>query len=148
MDIKESVKKIADGLGRKISGKGNVLSCEATITERKVFLSKKKLTYAFKVKVDDEAKTIRFTEMLKEAGSGFSTGGGGLDSEMSTGFGFKKETYNTMSGVREGTIEESSKLFGKTCEYKFDYSKARKQIEAIAEEAGYKFDYSVLSTGF
>lgn len=111
-------------------------------------MSKKKLTYLFKVKIDDEAKTVRFTEMLKETGSGFSTGSGGFDSEMSTGVGFKTESYNTMSGAREGAIEESSKLFGKTYQYKFDYAKSRKQVEKIAKEAKYKFEYSVLPIGF
>lgn len=148
MDIKESVRKIATEIGGKVSEKGNVLSCETTIAERKVFLSKKKLTYSFKAKIDDGAKTVKFTEMLKEASSGLSTGGGGFDSEMSSGIGFKTESYNTMSGAREGTIEESSKLFGKTYKYKFDYSKTRKEIEKIAENAGYKFEYSVLPVGF
>lgn len=147
MAIKESIKKVADELGGKINEKGNVLSCEAIIAERKAFLSKKKLTYSFKVKIDDEAKTVKFTEMLKEAGSGLSSGGN-FDGDMSPGIGFKTESYNTTSGAREGTIEESSKLFGKTYEYKFDYAKTRKEIEKITKDAGYKFEYSVLPTGF
>jgi len=148
MNIKESVKKIGDELGGETNEKGDVLSCTATIAERKVFLSKKKLSYIFRVKIDDEAKTVRFTEMLKEVSSGLSSGVPGSDAEMSTGFGFKTETYNTMSGAREGTIEENSKLFGKTYKYKFDYANTRKQVEKIAEGAGYKFKYSILPTGF
>ncbi|MHB1324864.1 MAG: hypothetical protein ACYC0L_01460 [Thermoleophilia bacterium] len=34
------------------------------------------------------------------------------DGDMSPGFGFKKETYKTGAGPREGTIEEQSTLFG------------------------------------
>jgi hypothetical protein len=141
--MKEVVEKIAKDLDGKVSEKKGIISVEATIAERKAFLSRKKLTYSFKVKIDDKKKEVKFSEMLKEAGSGFSSGGG-FDSEMSTGFGFKKESYNTMSGAREGTIEESSKLFGKDFEYKFDYAKVRKEIEAAAKDKGYKFDYQVL----
>ena len=38
------------------------------------------------------------------AGSGVSAG--------DSGFGFKKETYKTGKGTREGSIEEQSTLFG------------------------------------
>jgi hypothetical protein len=141
--MKEVIEKITKELDGRVSEKKGIVSVEATIAERKAFLSKKKLTYSFKVKADDENKVVQFSEMLKEAGSGFSSGGG-FDSEMSTGFGFKKESYNTLSGAREGSIEESSKLFGKTFEYKFDYSKVRKEIEAAAKAKGYKFEYQIL----
>ena len=44
---------------------------------------------------------------------------------MSTGFGFKKETYNTFGKERTGSIEEQSKLFGKDYSYKFDFGTFR-----------------------
>ncbi len=141
--MKKVVEKIAKELEGKVSEKKGIISVEATIAERKAFLSKKKLTYSFQAKINDEDKSVLFSEMLKEAGSGFSSGGG-FDGEMSTGFGFKKESYNTMSGSREGSIEESSKLFGKDYQYKFDYSKVRKEIESAAKEKGYKFEYQIL----
>jgi hypothetical protein len=139
----EVIEKIAKEIDGKVSEKKGIINVEATIAERKAFLSKKKLTYSFQVKVNDEDKTVTFSEMLKEAGSGFSSGGG-FDSEMSTGFGFKKESYNTMSGAREGSIEESSKLFGKTFEYNFDYAKVRKELETAAKDKGFKFEYQIL----
>ena len=71
---------------------------EAVIAERKAFLSKKKLTYICRFKVDEPAKEVRFFEMLKE--SGFGVASGGCDGEMSSGFGFKKETYNTFGKER------------------------------------------------
>ena len=145
--MKEEIQKIAESIDGKINEKKGVITVDSTIAERKAFLSKKKLTYTFKVRIDNNAKTIKFTEMLKEAGSGFSSGGG-YDSDFSTGFGFKKETYNTTSGAREGTIKESSDLFGKTYEYKFDYAKIRKQVEESAKKQGYKFEYQVLPIGF
>jgi hypothetical protein len=143
MQLKVLISKVAEEIGGKASEKNGVVLCEATIAERKAFLSTKKLTYSFRVRIDDESKTVKFSEMLKEAGSGFSSGGG-FDDGMSTGFGFKKESYNTMSGGREGSIEEDSKLFGKTFQYKFDYAKTRQEIEAAAKEAGYSFEYQIL----
>lgn len=140
--MNDAIEKVVSEVGGKMTEKKGLVSVEATIAERKAFLSTKKLTYSFRVRVDEETKTVHFSEMLKEAGSGFSSGG--FDSEMSTGFGFKKETYNTTSGAREGSIEESSKLFGKTFEYKFDYAKVRRELEAAAKKDGYRFEYSVL----
>lgn len=142
--MQKVIEKIAKEINGKVSEKKGIVSVEATIAERKAFLSKKKLTYSFKVKIDDDKKEVHFSEMLKEAGSGFTSGGGGFDDGMSTGFGFKKESYNTMSGAREGSIEESSKLFGKTFEYNFDYAKARKELESAAKDKGYKFEYQIL----
>ena len=81
--------------------------------------------------------------MLIEAGSGLSSGGG-FDGGMSPGFGFKTESYNTMSGAREGNIEEQSNLFGKKFEYNFDYKDIRSKIEQVAKEAGYDFKYQIL----
>lgn len=147
MQILDEIGKIAAAMGGKLTESKGVISVESVIAERKAFLSKKRLTYTFKVKIDDQSKQVAFTEMLKEAGSGFSSSGG-FDSDMSTGFGFKKETYSTMSGAREGTIEESSKLFGKTYEYRFDYSKTRRDVERIVQEAGYAFTYQALGLGF
>ncbi len=57
-EIKKSVKAIPADLKEK---KG-VYSIEFTVAERKVFLSKKKLTYSAKFRVDEERKELRFTE--------------------------------------------------------------------------------------
>ncbi len=81
--------------------------------------------------------------MLVEAGSGLSTGGD-FDSGMSSGFGFKTESYNTFKGGRQGTIEEQSVLFGKDYSYQFDFKECRSMIEDIAGKAGYKFEYQIL----
>jgi hypothetical protein len=115
----------------------------AVIAERKAFLSKKKLTYSAKMRIDDGAKVVHFSEMLIEAGSGLSTGGD-FDSGMSSGFGVKTESYNTFKGPREGTIEEQSKLFGKDYTYTFDYARARTNVKEIADKAGYRFEYQIL----
>ena len=113
--------------------KNGVWKFSAVIAERKAFLSRKKLTYAATMKFDDAAKAVRFSEMLTEAGSGFSDG-----------FGVKTETYNTFKGPRQGTIEEQSRLFGKDYTYTFNYSEIRSKIQAVAGKNGYSVDYQVL----
>lgn len=144
MSITDELKNIVSGIPAKINEKKGVYEFEVQLAERKAFLTKQKLIYSAKFRVDEQAKEVRFTEMLKESGSGVSTGGASDD--MSPGFGFKKETYNTFSGTRSGTIEEQSSLFGKKYEYKFDYGAIRKKFESRAKEHGYKFTYKI--TGF
>jgi hypothetical protein len=114
-----------------------------TLAERKAFLSKKKLTYSLRMRVDDAAKTVRFSEMLSESGSGLSSGGD-FDSGMSSGFGVKTESYNTFGGARKGTIEEQSKLFGKDYSYQFNFGEIRGKIQDAANRGGYQFDYQIL----
>ena len=144
MSITDELKNIVSGIPAKINEKKGVYEFEVQLAERKAFLTKQKLIYSAKFRVDEQAKEVRFTEMLKESGSGVSTGGASDD--MSPGFGFEKETYNTFSGTRSGTIEEQSSLFGKKYEYKFDYGAIRKKFESRAKEHGYKFTYKI--TGF
>jgi len=115
----------------------NVLALEAKIAERKAFLSKKTLIYKAKLRINDESKTVKFFETLKETGAGISSGGELMD--ISPGFGFKVEKYKISGKEREGTIEELSKLFGKDYKYHFDYSSIRKTVEREARNAGYNF---------
>ncbi len=117
--------------------KDGSLAADAVIAERKAFLSKKKLEYKCKARVDDATQTVRFWEMLVEKGSGLSSGG--LD-DMSPGFGFKKETYKTSGKEREGGIEEASRLFGKDYTYQWDYAALRKALRETAEAQGYRFE--------
>ena len=139
----EEIKKALESCDGEWKEKKGVWEFSATIAERKAFLSKKKLTYSAKMRIDDDAKVVKFSEMLIEAGSGF-TSGGGFDDGMSAGFGFKTESYNTTSGAREGSIEEQSNLFGKKFEYKFDYKEIRSKAEEAAKSADYRFEYQIL----
>ncbi len=141
--VLDEIKKSLENRDGKWTEKKGVWSFSTTVAERKAFLSKKKLTYSLKVRVDDSTKVIKFSEMLIEAGSGLSTGGD-FDSGMSTGFGFKAESYNTFGGARQGTIEEQSSLFGKNYSYQFDFKEIRLMVQGIAEKAGYTFEYQVL----
>lgn len=141
MSIKDELAKVASQISGELAEKKGVFEITSTIAERKAFLSVKKLTYSAKIKVYEDKKEVHFSEMLKESGAGISSS---FDSDMSPGFGFKKEVYKTGSQGREGSIEEQSKLFGKNYSYKFDYAQVRKSIEAICETYGYKFIYHIL----
>lgn len=134
---------VAQYNGRWQEKKG-VWEYSAVIAERKAFLTKKKLTYSMRLKPDETARVVHFSEMLTETGSGVSTGGD-IDGGMSAGFGFKTESYNTIkSGGRQGSIEEQSRLFGKDYTYQFDYAAIRNEVKALVEGAGFKFEYHTL----
>jgi hypothetical protein len=145
MSVVDEFKGIVSQIPAKINEKKGIYEFEVVVAERKAFLSKQKLVYSGKFRIDEANKEVRFTEMLKESGAGMSSGG--FDSDMSPGFGFKKESYNTFSGAREGNIEEQSNLFGKKYQYNFDFGAIRKEFESKAKQNGYKFTYKVTSAG-
>jgi hypothetical protein len=140
----ENIKRVLEPFAGGWKEKKGVWEWSTVIAERKAFLSKKKLTYSARMRFDDGARSIAFSEMLAESGSGLSSGGSGLDEGMSSGFGFKTESYNTAGGARTGQIAEQSSLFGKTYQYSFDYQEIRARVEAVAAANGYRFDYQVL----
>ena len=140
----ENIKRVLEPYGGEWKEKKGVWQWSTVIAERKAFLSKKKLTYSARMRFDEGARSIAFSEMLVESGSGLSSGGGGFDDGLSPGFGFKKESYNTTGGARTGQIVEQSNLFGKTYQYAFDYQDIRARVEAVATANGYRFDYQVL----
>ena len=143
MSLVDKVSEFAKSLSGDLKENKGVYTLDLTIAERKAFLSKQKLTYTAKFRIDEDKKEVRFTEMLKESGMGLSSGG----SDMSPGFGFKTESYNTFSGALEGNIEEQSSLFGKKYSYSFDYKTIRKQLEDLSKEEGYDFKYQITSIG-
>jgi hypothetical protein len=147
MAIVDDFKAIISAIPAQLQEKDGIYSFETLVAERKAFLSKKKLTYSAKFRIDEDGKKVKFTEMLKESGSGLTSGGGGFDGGMSTGFGFKTESFNTLSGAREGNIEEQSNLFGKKYEYAFDFGAMRKKFEEKSIEKGYQFAYQITSIG-
>lgn len=110
------------------------------LAERKVFLSKKTLKYVAKMRVDEKEKTVKFSEMLIETGSGLSSG----DDDGVSGFGFKTESYNSFSKDKPGDIDEQSKLFGKQYSFKFDFKQIILKVKEAVERAGYTFIYQTL----
>lgn len=139
----DEIAKFAEGIPATLKEKKRLYSIEFTVAERKAFLSKKKLTYSARFRIDNDKKELRFTELLKESGAGAYSGG----DDLGPGFGFKKETYKTGTGPREGTIEEQSKLFGAQYSYTFDYSQVRRFVESEAAKNGYAFKYQTTSLG-
>ena len=139
----DQIKEFVAGLPATLKEKRGVYSVKFIVAERRVFLSKKKLTYSAKFRVDEDKKELRFTELLKESGSGISGG----DSEIGPGFGFKKESYKTGTGARGGSIKEQSELFGAQYSYTFDFSQVRASIERLAVRAGYTFKYQTTPLG-
>ena len=137
-NIIDEIKKTLENYGGKWNEKEGILDFSATIAERKSFLSKMKLIYTAKMRIDDGVKVVKFSEMFTEVGSGPSPGSGFGDG-MSTGFGFKIVSYNTLDGARQGTIKEQSNLLEEEYSYYFDYNDVRLRVKDIVEKAGYKF---------
>jgi hypothetical protein len=139
----DAIKAFVEQIPATLGEKRGVYSVEFAVAERKAFLSKKKLSYSARFRIDEDKKELRFTEILTESGSGISSGA----DEPGPGFGFKKETYKMGMGPREGSIEEQSRLFGAQYSYTFDFSKVRTFIENEAAKAGYAFKYQITPLG-
>jgi hypothetical protein len=145
MSVAEAIKSyLADEAGAQVSGKGQGGEAKLVIAEQKSLLSKKKVEYTAKFKVDDKDQVVRFFEMLKESGSGMS---GGDSSDFGGGWGVSKTSYKMSGGGIEGTLESQGALLGKKFAFTFDYGKIRKAVQAIAEQNGYTFEYQILPKG-
>ncbi|MBS7625457.1 ribonucleoside-triphosphate reductase [Candidatus Bathyarchaeota archaeon] len=134
--LKDRLIELSSGLPARFEEqRDGTLKFEFKVAERKVFLSKKTLNYKAHLRIDDNNKTVRFFETLKETGLGISSG----DSDTAQGLGFKVETYKVSGKEREGNIEELSKLFGKDYKYSFDWSRIREMVKREADNSGYSF---------
>jgi len=116
-----------------VPGKDGTFELEAVIAERKTLLSRQKLLYRARLRVDDEKHEVRFSELLKESSKGLV---GGVD--------FKVETTGLKGKERSGTIEEHSQYFGKRYDYRFDYAAVRRTVEEAARAEGYGFEVVLL----
>ena len=143
--IQDDIKKLAQSLGTDLEEKKGIYTLKLVVAERKAFLSTKKLEYIAKLRLVEDSKTVKFTEMLVESGSGLSMGGG-MDA-MTPGLGYKVQSYKTSLGPREGTIEEQSVLFGKTYRYKFNFKTVREKFKTISQKAGWNFRYQITPIG-
>ena len=140
----DKIKLLTAETGAELKEDKGLYTLHILVAERKAFLSRKTLEYIARFRIDDRAKEIKFTEMLKESGSGLSMG----DMDGPTpGFGFKRSVYKVGIGPREGTIEEESNLFGKIYKYTFDFKTIRGRFEKIAESSGYNFKYQITPIG-
>jgi hypothetical protein len=137
MNLIEAIQTYAGSIPAKVEEKKGIYSLTFTVAERKTFLSKQKLIYEAKFRIDENAKSIKFTEMLRESSTG-----------MQAGTEFKVESYKIgKGGQREGSIEQQAELFGKKYNYDFDFKVIRARMESLASENGYDFHYQATSLG-
>ena len=134
----ERIKQVLQQNGGDFKEKNKFTEYKTVIAERKAFLTSQKVEYIAKFKIDEAAKKVEFSEMLAKKGAGMSSG----DPDFGgAGFGFSAETYNTTSGAREGGIQQQADLFGKKFDFNFEWNAIRPEIEKIAQENGYQFEY-------
>jgi hypothetical protein len=137
MDLLQSIQAYAKSIPADFKEKKGSCDLSFTVAERKALLSKQKLTYQAKFRIDDKEKTVRFSELLKEASSG-----------MDAGMGFSSSSFSTGKGSQQNSvIEQQSVQFGKKYEYQFDFKTIRGQIEKLAKDAGYGFEYQITFKG-
>ncbi len=138
MDLIKKIGDYAHDIPADFKEKKGAGQITFTVAERKALLSKQKLTYEAKFKVDEKGKILRFTEVLKESSSGMSSGG----------FEYSSGKFKTgKDGRQESLIEQQSQLFGKKYEFAFDFKAIREKIESLAREAGYDFRYQITAKG-
>lgn len=143
MKLIDQIKKYSESLQGEIEEKKGLYELKLIIAERKAFLSKQKLEYRAKFRIDDSEKVLRFSETLKESGSGLSAGG---EMGESPGFGF--QAIVTKSGLGgEETIFEQSNRYAKKYKYESDPKAIRSKFEEIAKSAGYDFKYQMTAKG-
>lgn len=137
MDLLQSIQAYAKTIPADFKEKKGSCDLSFTVAERKAFLSKQKLTYQAKFRVDDKEKTVHFAEILKEASSG-----------MDAGMGFQATSFSTGKGGQQNSvIEQQSEQFGKKYDYQFDFKTVRGNIENLAKESGYGFQYQITFKG-
>ena len=137
MELLQGIQAYAQSIPAELKEKNGIQELSFTVAERKTFLSRQKLTYQAKFRIDEVNKAVKFTEMLKEGSAG-----------LQAGAGFQVESYNTFKGgKREETIKQQSELFGKKYSYTFDFKTIRNKIEVLAIETGYVFEYQITSLG-
>ena len=137
MDLVQSIQAYAKSIPADFKEKKGSCDLSFTVAERKTFLSKQKLTYQAKFRIDDQERTVHFAEMLKEASSGIDAGGSFQTTSFSTG----------KSGQQNSVIEQQSQQFGKKYDYQFDFKTVREKIESLAGAAGFKFNYQITFKG-
>ncbi|GAB6280363.1 MAG: ribonucleoside-triphosphate reductase [Thermovirga sp.] len=139
-NIIQIVKSKIQDIPGDFQDKKEVFCLDCVIAERKAFLSKQKLSYTARFRVDDAVKEVTFAEMLKEEKSGL--GAGGAD-DMSPGFSFRKSSFSSGPGGLEGVVDQQSSMFGKKYDYTFDYKRVRTAVKEAAEKEGYSFIYKI-----
>jgi len=138
MALVQQIQDFARSISADFKEKKGLCELNLVVAQRKAFLSKQKLTYQAKLRVDDKEKTVRFTELLKETSSGME----------SPGFSSSSGTFRTAQGGRQaGYLQQQADFFSKKYEYDFDFKTIRSKIESLSQAAGYAFQYQITSKG-
>lgn len=139
--VTEAIRRAFQGRGAEFTDRDGVLSVTLVVAERKGFLSRRKVTYSARFRVDEPRRTVLFSELLKESGSGL-TGSGPLGEP---GAGFKVQTWKTGRGPRQGMIEEQARDLAGRFQMSIDFAANRAAVEKAVAEIGYALEYHVLS---
>jgi hypothetical protein len=138
MEPKDSIVVFAKSIAAEVKGKNDTLEINKVIAERKAFLSKQKLTYQAKLRIDQGERSVYFFESLKESSAGMS----------SPGTTFQKTSYKVgLSGRQESEFEQQADFLGKKYDYNFDFKTIRTTIEELSNKAGFDFHYQITSKG-
>ncbi|RJX27374.1 MAG: hypothetical protein C4531_13925 [Desulfurivibrio sp.] len=141
MALIDEIRTIVAAIPAELSESKGVFSFSWVVAERKMLFCRQKLVYSGRFRIDEARKEFTFSEMLNETGFGL---GGGPDSGMSPGRGFKKSVCRTGFGPRQETIEERSTFLRQKYSYTFDFSHIRERIKTAAAAAGYQFSYRLI----
>lgn len=137
MALLQEIQGYTQEISAELKEKKGVYTLTLIVAERKTLLSKQKLTYQAKFRIDETEKLVKFTEMLLESSSG-----------MNAGMEFQTQNYRTgKEGQQESILEKQSVQFGKKYDYNFDFKTIRGKFESLAQDAGYSFLYQVTARG-
>jgi hypothetical protein len=137
MTLAQEILGYSQDISADVKEKKGSYTLSLIVAERKTLLSKQKLTYQAKFRIDDPEKLVKFTEKLVESSSG-----------MNAGTDFQTQSFRTgKGGKQESVIDKQSKQFGKKYSYDFDFKNIRGKIESLTEEAGYDFQYQITAKG-
>jgi hypothetical protein len=139
--LTEQFQEFARSIPAEFICRDGLCELRLVVAERKAFLTRRKLEYRAKMRIDAAARLVKFTEQLIESSSGLSSG------DSASGFGFKAEIYSIRGKERLGSIEEQSSLFGKKYSYSFDFGQIRPRFEQLSSQAGYVFKYQITPAG-
>ena len=68
MALIDDIWGMATSIGAELKEKKGACTLRLVVAERKAFLSKKKLEYIARFRVEDASRELKFMEMLKETG--------------------------------------------------------------------------------
>jgi hypothetical protein len=137
----EAIRKVFHGRGATFTDRDGVLAVEVPIAERRSLLSRRRLTYSARFRVDEQRRVVRFTEMLKEAGWGLP-GSGALGGP---GLGVEVRTWKSGRAPREERIDAQARDLAGRFELSFDLGANRAAVRKALGDVGYALEYHVLS---